>query len=374
MKKIVFSLFLVTSVSAFSQTQITITSNDLPVVGTSFINVGDLNMIGINVGIAGTNQIYDLSNLGNTSEDTLKYMLPSQTIYASSFVSSNLSSSTTTLLDTNFTFFSSTSSLLSVNGMTAASPVGGNKVIAVASDPLTQLKLPVAYLDSFADVSDLLTSSIYINQGLPTGTIPFADTAYIDSAHAIINISRVSKIDGWGTVTTPYGTYNVLRQTVYDVTMFTPEFLVYAGFLGATPTSIGYITIPGTEVIDTTTTYFYLSNSTSNRPMILAEIAQNAQGVTTSAKYAKDFFPLALNELNTSAFDLYPNPATNELILKSDSKIDVAEISTLEGKKVKTIKLNALYNTINLSDLEKGTYFLTVEIKGVKSSKSFVKL
>ena len=60
---------------------------------------------------------------------------------------------------------------------------------------------------------------------------------------------------------------------------------------------------------------------------------------------------------------LYPNPANDLLSIKSVTTNTVASIKDAEGRLVKRIDLNSSSNEINVSELEKGLYFVEMENK-----------
>lgn len=56
----------------------------------------------------------------------------------------------------------------------------------------------------------------------------------------------------------------------------------------------------------------------------------------------------------------YPNPTTNNINIKSDSKIDVVTVYGLNGQLVKTVQVNANTAVIEVNNLAKGNYILDI--------------
>jgi len=81
----------------------------------------------------------------------------------------------------------------------------------------------------------------------------------------------------------------------------------------------------------------------------------------------------AINVLDENLITIYPNPATNQLSIVNDElSILKIEIIDVLGKIVKTVTENS--NSLNVSDLTKGTYFIKIQtIKG-QINKRFVKM
>jgi len=72
---------------------------------------------------------------------------------------------------------------------------------------------------------------------------------------------------------------------------------------------------------------------------------------------------VSVKELNKSfAVNVYPNPAKNTVMLQSVNAIIRAEIYSVTGQMVKTIKSNNTISgeVINISDLGKGVYFISL--------------
>lgn len=77
--------------------------------------------------------------------------------------------------------------------------------------------------------------------------------------------------------------------------------------------------------------------------------------------------PTGISEINNTKIKLYPNPASNELSIQSEEIIKEVLIYNSQGKLVKT----ETKNTIDVSDLAKGIYF--VNINNAQQKISFIK-
>lgn len=365
MKKTLLTTF--TLMSALSFGQINITSSDLPTIGTEMINLRDFNLT-INVGNPGENQIYDFTGLISTGEDTLTYLNPNQTVHASTFPNASIAMYTST--DSSYTFMKLNNNDISLTGMTMPNPLGmGENAVIKATDDLIQLTFPSTYLTTFTDAGDMSSSSIAFYQEVSPSPL-----TYFDSVRVQVVMNRTSLIDGWGTLNTPFGTtFNVLRQVVTDIRTITPEFNMTTEIVPGFPVPLGYQTIPGTDISDTSITYYYLANMDGYQPMILAEVAQNGLGITTSVKYAKLPF-LGVNEIsNTSSTVIYPNPTADVLKFNSAEKINKIEITSLDGKIVKEISANSNEVNLNISELIAGNYFAKVYSNSNFSTHKVVK-
>jgi len=85
--------------------------------------------------------------------------------------------------------------------------------------------------------------------------------------------------------------------------------------------------------------------------------------------------PSGMNEINTSTIQLYPNPFSNELSIKSETEINRIEIRNLLGQAIKTVYVKNNSTSIDLSHVAPGNYFVTVKLSnGNTSTKKAVKL
>ncbi len=82
-----------------------------------------------------------------------------------------------------------------------------------------------------------------------------------------------------------------------------------------------------------------------------------------------------LNDIKKTAdVTFYPNPAKEVITIKQQSnKATEVTIYNVLGSKVKTVVIGSGENTVNISDLQKGMYFIRYTENGTLVSKSFTK-
>ena len=78
---------------------------------------------------------------------------------------------------------------------------------------------------------------------------------------------------------------------------------------------------------------------------------------------------LAVEE-ETAQFDVFPNPSTDFVQIKSDKEISNVRVVDVRGREVISASQET---TIDVSSLEDGTYFIEVEINGEKSVQKIIK-
>jgi hypothetical protein len=82
-----------------------------------------------------------------------------------------------------------------------------------------------------------------------------------------------------------------------------------------------------------------------------------------------------VEELN-GQWNVYPNPAVNNLTVENNTglMLNSIEILDMNSKVIRTVKVNSsIYNQIELNELQTGMYFLKMKLEGQELTKRFVK-
>jgi len=298
--------------------QITLTSSNIPIVGDSFDYYYQENYP-FDVSQSGANQTWDFYSASGTLA-TINIINPSSSMDQSSFPSANLVGTQTVNAIYTESYFSSSSSDLSLEGNFLP---GTFRIIYL--DKQEYLKFPITYNDSFNEtfagtLEDLSSSLTYDRTG----------TAVITA-------------DGYGDLILPYTTvHNVLKvKLTYDITDTFMGFPFYS-----------------TQVINiwyNMATRFYLASTT--------EVYSNSVLQSSSASYI-DQSDLVLgiddSSLNVNNILVYPNPASNFFQIKNTSReILTAKIIDISGRNVKTLTINIGDSQIDSSNLRSGVYLIT---------------
>jgi len=173
------------------------------------------------------------------------------------------------------------------------------------------------------------------------------------------NQLRESQVDGWGQITTPYGTYDAVR--VKSTITYTDSIYFDLGFGG----SWNELTTP--QDIE----YTWWTNN--NKIPVLMIVEQN--GAATKIEYRDkkiDFASVEELNQNSETFKVYPNPANNNVSVVINS-IDnaIVEIVDVTGK---VIYSNAISNTknIDVSNWEKGLYIVKLTTNNKVSTQTLM--
>ncbi|MBQ0112311.1 MAG: T9SS type A sorting domain-containing protein, partial [Bacteroidales bacterium] len=94
----------------------------------------------------------------------------------------------------------------------------------------------------------------------------------------------------------------------------------------------------------------------------------------TSYNTCKCLF-VGLDDINqlSDRIILYPNPTQNELNIESPYEIERITISDIIGVTKKSLKVKGNKVTVPISDLEKGTYLVSIKTSDGNHTKKIVK-
>jgi len=84
-----------------------------------------------------------------------------------------------------------------------------------------------------------------------------------------------------------------------------------------------------------------------------------------------DFPPLAVDDLVLTKVSIYPNPASNILFISSEITINNLSVFSISGKKV--LEQKNIDNSIDISSLPAGMYFLEITSENGKAVQKFIK-
>jgi hypothetical protein len=176
---------------------------------------------------------------------------------------------------------------------------------------------------------------------------------------------RITEADGWGTITTPYGTESCLR-------VVTTQYSIDTIKINALPAPFNKFGFP-----NYVRSYQWL---TLVEKIPYLEISGNLIGgnfTPTQAKYRDKIrsFVGIKEEQTTIALSVFPNPTNTDLniIIPQNTNDVVAEITDLQGKLILTKNLNQNSQIVNqhqidVSNIAKGTYLLNLSTSKSKQT------
>jgi hypothetical protein len=175
---------------------------------------------------------------------------------------------------------------------------------------------------------------------------------------------RVTKVDGWGTITTPYGTDNCLR-------LVTTQYATDSIITALLPLGLGFPNYQRSYQWLTLTSkipYFEITGNLVGNNFTITQAryrGYNKEAVTTGIK----------DHESQKSISLYPNPVKDQLWISGSVDSAYLEIYNLEGKLVQRVKAG-LFREQQFADvagLEAGIYLVKISTHQKESYLKFVK-
>lgn len=260
MKLLTTALLLIAAYSTLFA-QITYTTTDMPAVPSTWYNGVDTLPTGFTLGQNGANRTWNFATVARHLTDTIRHRLPSTTAYASTF---STATDAVTPDNTNFGFFRNSAAKFECLGLAGDLLNNGTSLDVVFNPIMDVYRFPVAYSNNYSStygfVKQVSGSSVgqpLVNQVRVTFTSTFYDT-----------------IDAWGTLTTPIGTYQTIRQKRVEYSYTKIDVLP---FFPATWNNVE-------NIYDTTITYNWLAKETKGA--VLTANVNRATGAITRIAYS----------------------------------------------------------------------------------------
>ena len=353
MKKNLLILFI-SFLSSAIFSQITITTSQMPMSGdtirysnASLTSIGDYTTTGVNYN-------WDFSLLDTISQTIRKFEPALSTPYFY-FGATGYGEKTADSVGVNpflfkniYSFYKKNNTKFYVDGI--GMTFSGFPIPNFYSDKDELYLFPLDYLNRDSTTFKFSTVS--------TGTIP----AYSKQGF------RITEADGWGTITTPYGTAQCLRvvSTQYSQDSIKGSLSV-AGF--TVPLNIGFANY--------TKSYQWLSLGEKIPYLEVSGTVTTGNFVLRNVKYRdnkRSFVGLEEERIDL-ALSVFPNPTNTEfnIIIPQNTSDVVAEITDLQGKLILTKSLNQNSQIVNqhqidVSSITKGTYFLNLSTSKSKQT------
>lgn len=175
--------------------------------------------------------------------------------------------------------------------------------------------------------------------------------------------TRTTEVDGYGSITTPYGTFNALRIK-HDITESDSLYYTFP-FIGAT-----WIPIP----IPASHEYEWWTNG-EKEPILRITTNDILGNETVTAIEYRDMdrhLDAGVNEIEL-AMDIYPNPVQNELHIATLKQMNSIDIINASGEIVMHFDVTSTKEVIQLNDLTAGAYQVVVKSESGLGIKSFIK-
>ena len=359
MKRTLFLSMIIFGLSASVNSQITLVQNDFPSAGVE-LTASRLSSMTIDYASTGANYQWDFSDLTLINQTGKDFFAPINLPFLVNFAYGPLAS--TAYRATYYSPYSDlplnqisnylpiqiadvnqytriTTSRLNLLGYSAS--ING-QAMPIKSDTIeTKYELPLNFGDTYS-------SRGYTKLDLN----PLADARWIQMRQ------RSSVVDGWGEITTPYGTFEVLRVKHEINEIDTVE---YQGF------TIG-LNVPKTFE------YEWLAKG-EDIPILKVSTVQNSGVEVVTVVEFKDFDLLSANKISSEdEMLIFPNPVDKLVTIQSKEGVKAGKIFNVDGNLIKKFSFNDVAYQVDLSNLQAGMYFISIEKNGINTTQSFIKL
>jgi hypothetical protein len=357
MKKIIpLSFYLLMATVVGAQSPITLSNANMPSSGDTLrYSNGQINSVG-NYTQTGTNFTWNFANLNPTSQGVRNYKAALLTPYAFFFLGFNEYGEKIAdtlgagpLVMTNYYNYYKKQS----------TPVNAYIADGVG---LTFSSIPVP--SYYSDKDELYNFPMsYPKYDSTTFKFSTASNTMIPIKYSKTG-SRVTVVDGWGSVTTPFGTANCLR-------LITTQYSQDSIKNNLIPFPFGF---PNNQ-----RSYQWMTTS-SKIPFL--EISGNLVGgnfTITQVRYRDSYRVITGVEKreDISALAIYPNPVKDQLhLLLAKGKSCKIEITDVNGQLIRSEQLetaNGGLQSINVTNLEAGLYIITIKGDTNNSYFKFIK-
>ena len=360
MKRILLSFTLFSTTLSYSQ--ITLDQNDFSNGGDT-IRMSQATDPTLNFASTGTNYSWDFSNLQPTGQVVRNYRPSSQLSFLS-----NVYFGTFAPTQYHASYFIESSDI-PVAQLTSVLPITITDIFQfsrVTTDSITSIGYSMVVNGTEIPFKSDTIEKRYdfpVQFGNTTDSRGYTsmDMNPVYDAKWLQYRTHTSEVDGWGSITTPYGTFDALRikHEIHEI-----DSIYYGGF---------GIWIP--LALPTSYQYEWWTNGKKEPILRVSTSVTLGNESITAIEYRDSLRDLTagFNEL-TLDYSIFPNPATNSISIISGKSINQIEIQDVAGKTIRNIQLLPSNKVeINTSELLQGIYYIKVYADNEISTKSFVR-
>lgn len=316
--------------------QISIDQTDMSSVGDYIPRKSDTMTVLPGPGGSGPNQVWNFTTLSNyvITENTTVVSVAS-TPNGNQFGSSNLAMTND---NANYLYFNKSAQAFTTQGY-SGDLLGTGTINAQFAPDLTLHQFPRTFGTSFSDtyVIDVTVPGAAINPLI--NQIHFKRTSIVKDT-----------TDAWGQITTPFGSYDVLRIHTMES---------YVDSVWAQPLFPPTWSLVSTSA-DTTHSYSWVGKGGK---LAIAEMSFDTLGLPKIFKWTElPGIGVGMEESSVEILEIYPNPCKTELTLRTQEKKVGSEFSIMNalGTVVSTGIITEVNQSINVARLAPGSYTLCV--------------
>lgn len=336
MKKslLILSAFIVSALG--TKAQITVTTSDVAAPVKVIYQSND-TMPTVSEGSFGINQTWNMSALNSHSTDTMTFISPTWAPN-SNFPSSNLVAKQG--WQNNYVYLTNSASGLTVEGSAATVDFGGGptNINQINTPSEILINFPGNYLSTFTN-NYVGNTNFYLGYDPGIGFV-------VDSVRMHSHVKKTVLVDAWGSLTTPLGTFNVLRleETVVKHDTTDAQVPAFGGWVYGVDVSA-----------DSTTGYSWWANGVG---FPLVSIKLDSLSNIKQTQWLQALPAVGINEqTNATVVNVYPNPAQNQITFTVEpNKIGAIQVLDITGRMIDYILVTGDNVVVDISKLATGVY------------------
>ena len=363
--KLLILLLVFFGLDSFSQ--ITVDETHISNIGDIVYRYTEAPTGPYNVGIAGTNQVWDFTGVWQQSNVApLLFIDPSGSPFDLQYPNTNL------CLNDNgtYSYYNKTNTGLFLHGL-------GDTVF---NSPALYLPLPLNYGLSVTDGPIVVIQEAvygpFLSLQIPNAVVAQLTNGIANKADtALIKITSTTDflVDAWGSMTSDLGTFDVLRLKLTTYT--DSELDVYCSDtvtgLGSWLLNVPFDSIPalsGFSNNDIEYKYQWITNDNS-ASFLICEAFVDANDNITAWAFQTPTPPSSTFSLDAEHFRIYPIPATNTLNVEyQEDVITDLKLTDIHGKVIIESQFSSTIN-LSLEGIARGVFYLTLKTEEGKLIK-----
>lgn len=340
--------------------QISYNNTDMPIPGKIIIVSQSAATTGINPTLTGLNYTWNFGNLipASQSVDTFVSVSSLALIYQAVFNNPILYPNNKATVVGNGSSFNLPVGTLNISNFRDffKNSTANYSLVGYGGD-MNGIAVPVPYASNDILYKFPVGVSSLPDSSFATYSIPITGIGYFGQ-----NKKRVNRVDGWGNITTPYGTFSAIRLK----SVVNQKDTIYLDTLG--------FALP--SIISNFIEYKWVAKGI---PVPLLQITTTFTGAITEVSYVDSLRPwLGIENptINQFSINIYPNPVSSSFIISHNGKKEHKgqyRISDIQGRIIAQGICKDNETRVDISTLSDGTYFISILIQNHIMAKKIVK-
>ena len=352
MKKLLTLIMGLLSIQAYSQ--ITLTHNDFPQAGDSYVVSVFNDATGFDFASTGANHVWNLTQMLPDKQDTVDFISASSSSLPITYIAAFNNYSTTDPDHdadvANKQDFGNPIPSVIIEDVYAFFKIQSDAYIQVGTG-LTINSAPIPVLYNPMDTIIMLPAEF----GNQDTCFSFFSANVPSLGYYSEQRTRYNTIDGWGTVTTPYGTFDALRILSYSEIH---DSLYYEAY------GMGF------PMDRTETEYKWYAHGYSIP--VLHVIFRDGMNSSSTVTYIDSLRNLSVYENNISDVSIYPNPAIDAVYINVNEKHFPLDMMILDMAGREVLSRELTDNRIDVSGLPTGMYCISLTGNGIRAISRLV--